>query len=417
MSLTFSAVKKEDFERKEISMRKRRRSFSKKTSNQSQNRRRHHPRRNNGGGRPAFDPSLLIKQAVSETEKVEYVADHSFNDFPVDGRLKQNVSAKGYNKPTPIQDQAIPLILKGKDVVGIANTGTGKTAAFLIPLINKSIKDRRSRVLIVTPTRELALQVQDEFKKFAKGLQLFSTLCIGGASINPQISNLRKRPHFVIGTPGRLKDLSRRKVLNFANFSTIVLDEVDRMLDMGFIHDVKQIIARLPKERHSLFFSATLTSKVKGVMRSFLNDPVFIVIKTRQAAHNVDQDVIKINGRSKVEVLHDLLNKEEFGKVLVFGRTKRGMDKLEKNLSGRGFNVAAIHGDKSQGQRQKALKRFRNNNVQALLATDVASRGLDIDNVTHVINFDLPETYEDYIHRIGRTGRADKTGAALTFVS
>ena len=374
----------------------------------------------NGGGRgqASFDPSHLIKKAEprEKKEKKVYIPTNAFADFDVDHRLKQNVQAKGYKQPTPIQDQAIPHILNGKDVVGIANTGTGKTAAFLIPLLDKVINDRSCKVLIVTPTRELAMQVNEELKKFAKGLKIFSALCIGGLSINVQISDLKRRPNFVVGTPGRLKDLSQRKQVNFGHFRGIVLDEVDRMLDMGFIHDVSHIINQLPSKRLSLFFSATTTSTVRNVMKSFLRDPVTITVEAEKAADNVDQDVIKTNGRGKVEVLHELLIKKGFDKVLVFGRTKRGMEKLSRELGKRGFNVGSIHGDKSQAQRQRALKQFRNNRIQALLATDVASRGLDIDNVTHVINYDLPESYEDYIHRIGRTGRADKTGAALTFV-
>ncbi|TET52851.1 MAG: DEAD/DEAH box helicase, partial [Actinobacteria bacterium] len=216
---------------------------------------------------------------------------------------------------------------------------------------------------------------------------------------------------------GRLKDLNQRKRLNFAQFQSIVLDEVDRMLDMGFIQDVSYMIDRLPSKRHSLFFSATTTPSVKNVMKKFLNNPVTLIVETEKAADNVDQDIIKTNGRGKVEVLHDLLIKDGFDKVLVFGRTKRGMEKLSRQLDKRGFDVASIHGDKTQAQRQRALKQFRNNHIQALLATDVASRGLDIDNVTHVINYDLPETYEDYVHRIGRTGRANKIGSALTFVT
>jgi len=388
-------------------------------SNSGNRDRKRGPRPQNGGGRKkmaSFDPSFLVKKGVAKTPRAEYVATHTFADFQVHEVLKSNVRARGYVHPTPIQDQAIPHVLAGKDVVGTANTGTGKTAAFLVPLLDKVINDRASRVLIVTPTRELATQIHDELKLFGRGLRLSGALCIGGASINRQIDDLRERPHFVIGTPGRLKDLDQRRKLNFADFSTIVLDEVDRMLDMGFIHDVKHIIDRLPEKRHSLFFSATTTDKVKEIMRDFLTDPVFVLVESEKAAENVDQDIIKTNGRAKIEVLHELLIKDGFDKVLVFGRTKWGMEKLAKQLDARGFNVASIHGNKSQAQRQQALNKFKDNRIQALLATDVASRGLDIDNVTHVINFDLPETYEDYVHRIGRTGRADKTGAALTFI-
>ncbi|HEY4686757.1 MAG TPA: DEAD/DEAH box helicase [Candidatus Subteraquimicrobiales bacterium] len=395
-------------------MRSSRRSFSNSTKRYRDWQK--YPSRNGGKRRAGFDPSVLIKKAVPNKAKTEYVHTHKFADFSVHNRLKENALARGYKRPTPIQDQAIPYILEGKDVVGMANTGTGKTAAFLIPLIDKVINNNGSRVLIVTPTRELATQIEEEFRIFGNGLKLFSTLCIGGASINRQIDKLNRKPHFVIGTPGRLKDLDQRKNLNLANFSTIVLDEVDRMLDMGFIQDVKHIIGRLPQKRHSLFFSATVTDNVRGVMQSFLTNPVFVAVESEQILENVEQEVIKTNGRAKIEVLHELLNKEGFDKVLVFGRTKRGMEKLTRQLHRRGFNVTSIHGNKSQGQRERALKQFRNSRIQALLATDVASRGLDIDNITHVINFDLPDTYEDYVHRIGRTGRAEKTGVAVTLV-
>lgn len=364
----------------------------------------------------SFDPSRLVQKAPAVIDEAKYVPENMFSDFPINKRLKENIKAKGYSHPTPIQDQAIPHILKGKDVVGVANTGTGKTAAFLIPLINKALNDRSSRVLVITPTRELATQVNDEVRKFSRGLGLFSTLCVGGLSINPQISNLRRRPHFVIGTPGRLLDLANRRNLRFSDFSAIVLDEVDRMLDMGFIHDVKSIVDNLPAKRLSLFFSATVSPKIKEIMHDFLNDPIFITVEAQRAAKNVDQDIVKIGEKPKIDVLHDLLNSDGFDKVLVFGRTKHGIEKLLSQLQKRGFNVASIHGNKSQSQRQAALKKFKASQVQALLATDVASRGLDIDDVTHVINFDLPETQDDYIHRIGRTGRADKMGVALTFV-
>ncbi|RJQ31724.1 MAG: DEAD/DEAH box helicase [Actinobacteria bacterium] len=395
-------------------MRNSRRSFS-----NSKNRYRGDHRPTGRGGRhnqATFDPSLLVKQAEPNQAKQEYCATHQFADFAICDQLKRNIGTKGYKFPTPIQDQSIPHILEGKDVVGIANTGTGKTAAFLIPLIEKVVNYQGSRVLIITPTRELALQVRDELTLFSKGLRVHSALCIGGASINVQIDHLRKKPQFVIGTPGRLNDLKERGKLYYPDFKSIVLDEVDRMLDMGFIHEIKYIINNLPKERHSLFFSATITDSVRGIMEGFLSDPVFVTVESSKPAANVDQDIIKTNGRAKVEVLHELLITEGFDKVLVFGRTKWGMEKLAKDLNKRGFNVASIHGNKSQAQRQQALKQFRNSHVQALLATDVASRGLDIDDVTHVINYDLPQSYEDYVHRIGRTGRADKTGLALTFV-
>jgi len=342
--------------------------------------------------------------------------EHQFSDFKVNDRIKQNIKAKGYLTPSPIQDKTIPLILNGQDVVGIANTGTGKTAAFLIPLINKTFNDRFSKVLIITPTRELAAQIQEEFIDLSRNLRIYSVLCIGGVGITRQIKRLKRMPQFVIGTPGRLKDLLERRALSLHAFTTVVLDEVDRMLDMGFIHDVNHLISFFPKTRHSLFFSATIEGKVNQVMNKFLNNPVIVSVKTSQTTDNVIQKIHKLENKNKVDVLHDLLNKPGFDRVLVFGRTKWSMEKLSKNLNVRGFKTTAIHGNKSQNQRQRALRQFKDGQVKVLLATDVAQRGLDIDDVTHVINFDLPETKDDYIHRIGRTGRADKKGIAITLI-
>jgi superfamily II DNA/RNA helicase len=354
---------------------------------------------------------------VPEEFRDEYEAKHKFSDFNINLKLKKNISNKGYKIPTPIQDQAIPALLKGRDVVGIAATGTGKTAAFLIPLIEKILRNRNERVLVVTPTRELAVQIEKEINEFTKGINIYCVICIGGTGINRQIQSLKRTPNFVVGTPGRLLDLGRRGAIKFNSFNNIVLDEVDRMLDMGFIKDISYIVSRLRNERQSLFFSATLGSKAKGIMKRFSKNPTIITIKTQAPSENVDQDIVRIKGRGKREVLLDLLNKEELEKVLVFGRTKRGIEKLGGFLDSCGINVATIHGNKSQNQRRRALLKFRNDTIQVLLATDIASRGLDIDNITHVINYDLPQTYEDYIHRIGRTGRVNKKGIALTFVS
>ncbi len=363
---------------------------------------------------PSYNPMMFVRKAeVVETEA--FCPKHQFADFAIDTRLKQNIVAKGYTTPTPIQDEAIPVLLEGRDVVGCANTGTGKTAAFLVPLIDKVLKNKKEKVLIVTPTRELAVQIQNELRVFTQNLGLYSVLCIGGVGIGPQIRDLSYAPNFVIGTPGRLKDLEDQRRLYFDDYQSIVLDEVDRMLDMGFIYDVKYIVSRLPRVRHSLFFSATMPAKVVGIMQEFLHNPVSIAIKNQPFSANVDQDVIKLNGRNKMEVLNDLLLDRAFQKVLVFGRTKWSMEKLSIELSRKGVQVTALHGNKSQSQRQRAIEMFKTDRIQVLVATDVASRGLDIDNVTHVINYDLPQTYEDYIHRIGRTGRAGKKGVALTF--
>ncbi len=359
--------------------------------------------------------SFYIKKAEERVEKT-FIPKHNFSDFLISDELKQNILEKGYTMPTPIQDEAIEPILLGKDVIGLANTGTGKTAAFLIPLINKVLYNRSQKVLVVVPTRELAVQIQEEFIAFTKNMNVYSVLCIGGVSIYKQIHNLRRDHDIVIATPGRIKDLEKQGQLKLFKYNNIVLDEVDRMMDMGFINDIKFIISRLPQNRQSLFFSATLPQSIESLARTFLKNPVTISVKFQEIPHTVEQDVIKVDGRVKADVLCELLLRQGFDKVLVFGRTKWGMNKLFVILERRGFKVAAIHGNKNQAQRQRALNQFKDGLVNVLIATDVASRGLDIDDVTHVINYDEPASYDDYIHRIGRTGRANKTGIALTFV-
>ena len=377
--------------------------------------------RGRGGGKgyvqPRIDISRFINKAVITEATPNFVPEHQFADFHIEPALKKNIIAKGYTTPTPIQDRAIPYILRGADVVGIANTGTGKTGAFLIPLVNKILKNRQEKVLIMVPTRELAVQIGEELRGFAPGLAIHAATCVGGASIGPQISALRRNPQFVIGTPGRLKDLIERKALALGGFSTVVLDEADRMLDMGFIHDMRAILARCASVRHTLFFSATLSSEIEKLIKDFLREPVRISVKTGETSKDVEQDVIRLlPGQQKLDVLHDLLLKPGFSKVLVFGRTKHGVEKLAKALVARGFKAESIHGNKTQNRRQKALELFKRDHVQGLVATDVAARGLDINGVSHVINYDMPGSHDDYIHRIGRTGRAGKKGIALTFI-
>ena len=398
------------------------------------------------GGRQGehIDVSRFINKApindpLLGAEVEHFVPEHAFADFVIDERLKKNILTKGYSSPTPIQDQAIPHILHGEDIVGIANTGTGKTAAFLIPLINKVLVAQtkglgsKENILIVAPTRELAIQIDQELKGFTclpvgarKGgmddMKIFSVCVVGGASIGPQIRDLRYHNNFVIGTPGRIKDLVERKVLNLALFNTVVLDEADRMLDMGFIADMKFFMSKMPAmppkgKRHTLFFSATLSSDIERLIKDFLYNPARVSVKTRDTSKNVDQDVVRIpRGVMKADVLTDLLKKPGFNKVLVFTRTKYGAEKLARVLGDRGFKTESIHGDKVHSRRQQALTLFKESKVQVLVATDVAARGLDIAGVSHVINFDLPATYDDYVHRIGRTGRWNKKGKALTFV-
>ncbi|MFH1910307.1 MAG: DEAD/DEAH box helicase [bacterium] len=347
----------------------------------------------------------------------EVKIENTFDSFGFCPEINRNLSSRNYTKPTPVQDKSIPHILKGKDLVGIANTGTGKTAAFLLPLIEKCFKNRSKRVLIIAPTRELAQQIDDEFRKFSSGLGLYSAICVGGMPIYRQISALRRNPNFVIGTPGRLKDLKDRGQIQFSKFQFIVLDEIDRMLDMGFVDEIRRILEELPRERQSLFFSATLPDKIRQLVNQFLHDPVSVQVSNGSTANNVDQDIVKVSTHQKFNRLKDLLITDELKKVLIFSETKREVERLTEDLIRDGFKADSIHGDKRQTQRQRALAKFKESHVQILVATDVAARGLDINNISHVINYTVPQTYNDYIHRIGRTGRGDKKGFALTFVS
>lgn len=363
------------------------------------------------------NPNLFIKKASQNLSAEEYTPQNSFESFNLAPILKSNIDSKGYISLTPIQDQAIGHILEGRDFIGLAATGTGKTAAFLIPLIQQMYCNPNKKALIITPTRELALQIQNEFKDFACNMKLYSSLVIGGANLKRQFHELRRNPHLVIATPGRLKDLIKRKAIYLTDYTNIVLDEVDLMVDIGFINDIRCFISLMNKTKQSLFFSATIPPRVQTILESFVNNPVTVSVKKQEASENVDQDVIKASSPAeKIDKLHKLLIQDGFDKVLIFGRTKHGVERLNKELYSRGFKVGAIHGDKRQSQRQHVLQSFKENQIQVLLATDVASRGLDIPNVTHVINYELPATYDDYIHRIGRTGRANKKGIALTFV-
>lgn len=375
--------------------------------------------RNFKGGRfgSAFmDISKFVNKAVITEVMPDFKPEHMFKDFLIDERLKNNIIKKKYVTPTPIQDRTIPHILQGKDIVGVANTGTGKTAAFLIPLIDKVLRNRTEKILIMVPTRELATQIDDELRGFAQLLSIFSVCCVGGASLGRQLGMLRKSNNFIIGTPGRLKDLVERKAIKLSEFNSVVLDEADRMLDMGFIHDMRFMIALLPKARQTLFFSATMSHEIEVLVREFLRDPISISVKTGDTAKSVDQDVVRVGPRNKIDVLHDLLTQADFTKVLIFGKTKHGVERLKENLVSRGFKSESIHGNKKQSGRQKALDMFKIGHIKVLVATDVAARGIDVSDISHVINYDLPATYDDYIHRIGRTGRAGKKGKAITFV-
>ena len=367
-----------------------------------------------------IDFSRFVKKNVFVEEK-PYISRHTFLDFPFNPQLHKNITRAGFIHPRPIQDQAIPTVLKGRDVFGMANTGTGKTAAFLLPLIEKIAKtkgqNKRETVLIMAPTRELALQIESDFKTLAFGFGMFSVACVGGLPIMRQITELKRGVSFVIGTPGRLRDLIDKKILDLSTCHSVVLDEADRMLDMGFRDDMVYIIGRTAKERQTLFFSATLSAEIKKLTEQYLKEPVFISVISGETLKNIDQDVIRTRSKEeKLEKLHEVLKKDGSDKVLIFREMKHSVDTLAKELAHAGFKVGGIHGDKRSRDRIRILDSFKKDQINVLIATDVAARGLDIPDVTHVINYDVPQTYDTYVHRIGRTGRSGKKGTALTFV-
>ena len=363
-----------------------------------------------------IDPSKFIKVA-QPAEEYAYTPLHSFTDFEVNILIKANLESKGYTTPSPIQDKTIPHALKGRDIIGIADTGTGKTAAFAIPLLHAAMLSD-ARILVIAPTRELAQQIDNEFRSIAKGSNLRSAVLIGGTGMGLQLRDLRGAPQIVVGTPGRIKDHTERGSLQLGNFKYVVLDEVDRMLDMGFVNDVRTILGQLNPVRQSFFFSATLDSKVNTLIETFSSDPITISIKTGDTSENIHQNVVRIgHDGEKIGKLHDLLIDAQVQKAIIFDDTQRSVEKLSNELVARGFKADAIHGGKSQGQRQRALKKFKDSEVTILVATDVAARGIDVADITHVINYSTPNSYADYIHRIGRAGRAGKVGYALTFVS
>ena len=357
-----------------------------------------------------LEPTTLVEEA--------FTPKHTFSDFGFHSHIVDNLTKKGYKTPTRIQDEAIPEILAGKDVIGLANTGSGKTAAFVLPIIQKlKTQKERETVLVITPTRELAQQIQEEFREFTDKMQIYSTVCVGGLGIRTQIRELRRGPHVVIGTPGRLKDLLNQRVLRLDKTTTLVLDEADQMLDMGFLPDITNIVSNLPKNRQSLCFSATITPDIQRLLNEMLNDPIKISVRTSETGEHIAQDIVKARTPDeKMMELTKMLDQDHFERVLVFGEMKHSVQKLSDKLTKLGFPSMAIHGNKSQPQRQHALNAFKNGKVNILVATGVAARGLDIPNVSHVINFDQPQTHEDYVHRIGRTGRMGKPGQAYTFV-
>jgi ATP-dependent RNA helicase RhlE len=383
--------------------------------------------RNGHGGRSSgpkkrfageyIDPRRFV-QVAKERAEVEYSSTNKFSDFQIDQLLHDNLTAKGFVTPSAIQDQAIPPALEGKDIIGIANTGTGKTAAFALPILQALMTHQTSRALIIAPTRELAQQIEQECRTLGKGTGATGALLIGGTGMGTQLRDLRAKPRIVIGTPGRIKDHVERGTLQLQHYNLVVLDEVDRMLDMGFINDVTFLVEQLAPVRQSFFFSATMEPKVSQLISTFSENPVSIQVKTGESSENVHQDVVEYFGLTdKINKLHDILIDPEVKKAIIFDETQRNVEKLSNELVARGFKADAIHGGKSQGQRERALESFKSNRTTILVATDVAARGIDVADITHVINYSQPHSYQDYVHRIGRAGRAGKVGYALTFVT
>ncbi len=376
--------------------------------------------RGRGGGRkmPTFNPSDFINETPKKVKGEEKcIIQNTFKTFGLDSRLVKTIGMLRMTVPTPIQDQIIPHILDNRDVIALAETGTGKTAAFLIPLIEKTIKNIEHKTLVLVPTRELAMQVSKELFGLTKNLHMHSVVCVGGVDIRPQIRGLSRSHQFVIATPGRAIDLLKKRHIHPENFKTVVLDEADRMLDMGFIGDMRTILEKTPKDRETLFFSATMVPAAKKLSDDFLNNPVTVSVKQCDVTENIEQSVVTYSHNSKFETLLELLlDSDEFKRVLVFGSMKHSVQKLAEQLNHNNVPAESIHGNKSHGHRQRALKNFKDGKVRVIVATDVVARGIHVDAISHVINYDLPNTFEDYVHRIGRTGRADSRGKAITFV-
>ena len=368
----------------------------------------------------SIDPQSLIQKATQESE-AKPASSGSFKDFKLNHQLSTNIEKKGYTNPTEIQSRSFKALIEGRDLIGVANTGTGKTGAFLIPLIERLMQNQKDpfTTLVVVPTRELALQVESEFKSLTHGMKLFVSCFIGGTSMGKDLAKARRGSHVIVGTPGRLLDLANRGAIRFQDISVLVLDEFDRMLDMGFVNDIKKMVSRMQRREQTLLFSATIDPKQRSLINTLVQNPLEIkVSRGTKATNTVEQDISKVGPKEdKFELLLDLINNHSFEKVILFAETKRLVDRLSKKLSKSGIPSGMIHGDKSQNYRNRAIEQFKSGSTRVLVATDVAARGIDIQNVTHVINYQLPMTMDSYRHRRGRTGRAGNKGMAYTFVN
>lgn len=342
-----------------------------------------------------------------------------FSELGLNDALLRGCESQNYKTPTPIQEEAIPAIMRGTDLIGCAETGTGKTAAFLLPILDKMMSGPRPgvRVLVVAPTRELALQIEETYKQFAPNRFRCVSL-IGGANINKQTEKLRRGVSAIIATPGRLLDHMERGNVDLGTIDTLVLDEADRMLDMGFLPSIRKILADLPSKRQNLLFSATMADSIRTLAYSIMNDPEIVEVSPQnKPAHTIEQVVYPVPTASKTALLLNLLETNDFERVIIFTRTKRGADRLAHILMARDHSAGTMHADRSQSQRERVLRDFSNGKTGVLVATDIASRGIDIDSVTHVINYDVPHAPQDYVHRVGRTGRAGNLGQAITLVT
>ena len=366
-----------------------------------------------------LDAKLLVKKA-QPSGQAGFRSETPFTKLNLQPTLLKNLKDKGYETMTNIQEESIFPLMEGRDLLGISNTGSGKTGAFLIPIIEHAKADQQQfTALIVTPTRELALQIEEEFKTLSKGMNLYSATFIGGTNINSDFKSLNRKLHVIVGTPGRLLDLYDRKLLKLNQVNTLVLDEFDRMLDMGFVHDVKKLVNAMTKRSQTMLFSATLEPSQKALIDGLLDNPVVVKINSGgTTSENVEQETIRVpEGKDKFEMLAGLFKDKTMDRVIIFTETKRLADRLSKKLNETGIKSGLIHGNKSQNFRNKTIEEFKNGTTRVLVATDVAARGIDVADVTHVINYQLPMSMDSYIHRIGRTGRAGKTGRAITFVN
>ena len=345
----------------------------------------------------------------------------NFESLGLSKQLLQTISKEGYSVPTPVQESAIPLLLKGHDVLGVAQTGTGKTAAFALPVLQimarENIQGKRNiRTLVLTPTRELAAQINERFAAYSEHLSIYHQVIFGGVSQKPQVKSLRRGVDILVATPGRLLDLIDQGFIDLGSVEFFVLDEADRMLDMGFIRDIRKVLKLLPKKRQNLLFSATMPSSIADLANSFLNDAAMIDLSPEEiTVERIEQSVMFVQKQDKIKLIIDIINENHVNRGIIFTRTKHGANRLVKRLDRSGIESAAIHGNKSQGARTRALAAFKNGDIPLLVATDIASRGIDIEGVTHVFNYDLPNEPESYVHRIGRTARAGKNGVAYAF--